>query len=92
VPWWGDQLQGPVRQAAEVARGLPQPAVQWQVQLSSFSVYRQAMTPRRAPAAGELVLLRVDQREALLQAQGGRLEPVFEARGLALMRWEPGPP
>lgn len=87
LPWWGEQLQGPVREAAALARSLPEPAVQWRVQLSSFSVYRERETPRRAPQPGELVLLRVDQAPSLLKARGGELSPVFEQRGIALMRW-----
>jgi 4-amino-4-deoxy-L-arabinose transferase-like glycosyltransferase len=87
LPWWGTLLQGPVRDAALVARQRPEPAVQWKLHQPSFSVYRGEPTPRRAPQPGELALIRVDHLAKLAPDQAGAWEPVFEERGIALIRW-----
>jgi 4-amino-4-deoxy-L-arabinose transferase-like glycosyltransferase len=93
MPWWGTLLQGPVRDAAMLARNRPEPAVQWQLHQPSFSVYRGEVTPRRQPQPGELALIRVDHLRRLPADQANAWEPVFEERGIALVKWRgvPGP-
>jgi 4-amino-4-deoxy-L-arabinose transferase-like glycosyltransferase len=87
LPWWGTLLQGPVREAALVARLRPEPAVQWKLHQPSFAVYRGQPTPRRAPAPGELALVRVDQLKKLAGDPANRWETVYEQRGYALIKW-----
>ncbi|HEV8689278.1 MAG TPA: hypothetical protein VGQ91_03200, partial [Ideonella sp.] len=87
LPWWARLLQGPVRDAALYARLRPEPAVQWQLHQPSFSVYRGQPTPRRKPQPGELALVRVDHLQRLKPEDAGSWEPVFEERGIALIRW-----
>ncbi len=53
--------QGPVREAAMIASRSGDPVVAWRIIMPSFSVYRQASTPTRVPAAGELVFTRTDR-------------------------------
>ncbi len=61
VPWIGNVLQGPVKEAAAFVRTLDEPVVAWRFKAPSFSVYREAVTPSRAPEPGELALTRVDR-------------------------------
>lgn len=73
VPWWGRQLQSPVREAgrraAEVlARAATPPGatlVQWGLHLPSVAVYARREAPRRPPLPGDLALAREDQVDAL---------------------------
>jgi 4-amino-4-deoxy-L-arabinose transferase-like glycosyltransferase len=87
LPWWANLIQGPVRDAAMYARARPEPAVQWKLHQPSFSVYRAQPTPRRKPEVGELALIRVDHLAKLKGEDAGSWEPVFEERGIALIRW-----
>lgn len=61
VPWVGNVLQGPVKEAAAFVRELDEPVVAWRLNAPSFSVYRETVTPSRAPEPGELALTRVDR-------------------------------
>lgn len=61
VPWVGGVLQGPVKLAAVEARKHDAPVVAWRIDAPSFSVYREAVTPSREPAPGEIALTRVDR-------------------------------
>ncbi len=58
-------LQLPVKEAALIAQHMALPTVMYRTSAPSFSVYRQAITPKRAVQAGDLVFLRVDKRAAL---------------------------
>jgi 4-amino-4-deoxy-L-arabinose transferase-like glycosyltransferase len=81
TPFVGELLQGPVRQAGLLAHQLGGSAVTWRFTTApSFSVYRQAVTPARAPEPGELALVRIDR----LQEAG--LEVLYRAGGVALVR------
>jgi len=42
-------------------RERPEPVVAWRLDVPSLSVYREAVTPSRAPAAGELAVTRIDR-------------------------------
>lgn len=81
TPFVGEVLQGPVRQAGLLAHQLGEPAVAWRFTTApSFSVYRQAVTPSRAPTPGELALTRTDR----LPDTG--IEILYRAGGVALVR------
>jgi 4-amino-4-deoxy-L-arabinose transferase-like glycosyltransferase len=58
-------LQGPVKEAALLARQMDQPTVVYRTSMPSFSVYRRAITPSRDPQPGDLVFLRVDKLDNL---------------------------
>lgn len=81
TPFVGEVLQGPVRQAGLLAHEIGGPAVTWRFTTApSFSVYRQAVTPARAPQPGELALARTDR----LPDSG--IEVLYRAGGVALVR------
>lgn len=81
TPFVGEVLQGPVKQAGLLAHQLGGPAVTWRFTTApSFSVYRQGVTPSRAPDAGELALTRTDR----LNETG--VEVLYRAGGVALVR------
>jgi 4-amino-4-deoxy-L-arabinose transferase-like glycosyltransferase len=61
VPALSRIQQGPVVAAASFVKGRPEPVVAWGINVPSFSVYRQAVTPTRRPQPGDLVLTRVDK-------------------------------
>ncbi|MBO9641810.1 MAG: glycosyltransferase family 39 protein [Pseudacidovorax sp.] len=73
VPWWGRQLQAPVRaagqRAAEVLARTDDAAdatlVQWGLHLPSVAVYARREAPRRPPLPGDLALAREDQVDVL---------------------------
>lgn len=54
--------QGPVREAAMIAKQRGEPVVAWRIIMPSFSVYRQAATPTRVPELGQLVFTRTDRK------------------------------
>src|SRR5574343_1837663 len=82
--------QGPIREAAQVAREAGGKVVAWRSIMPSFSVYRQAATPTRVPVEGELVLTRTDRRsevEALL-APGLAMHDLYQKSFVTLARVE----
>lgn len=83
TPWLGEMLQGPVKRAAELARTRPEPAVQWMSNQPSFSVYREAETPMREPAPGELALTRADR---LATVPCPDCNTLFAERGVVLIK------
>lgn len=102
APWWGNLLQGPVRDAGLVARqalhGAPAGTaiVQWGLHFPSLAVHVRQEAPRRPPRPGDLALLRTDQwpvlSSRLAQAQRGdgarpRADILFERGGMTLVRW-----
>jgi 4-amino-4-deoxy-L-arabinose transferase-like glycosyltransferase len=71
VPRVFEVMQAPVKEAAYIARELALPTVVYQTNMPSFSVYRQAITPEVAlPAPGQLVFLRLDKLQTLIQQAG----------------------
>jgi len=83
TPWLGAMLQGPVKEAALFARSRPEPAVLWRLGMPSVSVYRDAVTPSRAPQAGEIAITRFDR----LPEQG--FEILFQRAGVVVVREMP---
>jgi len=87
VPRVLETLQGPVKEAALLARELDLPTVAYRTNMPSFSVYRQAITPDRPPMAGDLVFLRVDKLPRLAADPAGlRQEVVYRRGAVALVR------
>ncbi|MDR2092643.1 MAG: glycosyltransferase family 39 protein [Azoarcus sp.] len=80
TPWLGAVLQGPVKEAALFVRERAEPVVAWKLALPSISVYRDAVTPSRAPEAGELAITRIDN----VPEQG--FEILFRRGGIAVVR------
>jgi 4-amino-4-deoxy-L-arabinose transferase-like glycosyltransferase len=90
LPVYFAATQGPVKEAAAVARAHGEPVVAYRVRLPSFSLYREAATPRRAPQAGDLVLTRVDRVDGLLAGLPGVPgEVVYRRGGVTLIRLGP---
>ncbi len=81
VPWLGALLNAPTEHAARLARSIGGPAVQWEIAVPSFSVYRGAITPAREPRPGELAVTRVDRLHADVP-----VELLFREGGIALVR------
>jgi len=82
--------QGPIREAAQVAKAAGGTVVAWRIIMPSFSVYRQAATPTRVPVEGELVLTRTDRQpevQALL-APGLQMRNLYQKSFVTLARVE----
>ena len=88
VPWWAQTLQGPVRDAALLARQHPGKVVQMQLNLPSFAYYRGDIFSRSEPQAGDWVFL---PAHALTQLKSPWTAQ-FLSRGLALVRIDPARP
>ncbi len=88
VPVLAAAQQEPVREAALRARALNLPVVSYRTFLPSFSVYRGAVTPNRAPEPGELVFVRLDRLPELQKELGDQvtLVPEFQRGGVALLQ------
>ena len=89
VPWWGEALQGPVRNLARLAEARGLALVQWQLDQPSASFYRGAAAPKRSPAPGEAALVRADRLAALPAAERAGLETLAAERGFVLVVREP---
>jgi 4-amino-4-deoxy-L-arabinose transferase-like glycosyltransferase len=87
VPRLFEAMQAPVREAGLLARRLDLPTVVYRTSLPSFSVYRDAITPKRPPVTGDLVFLRVDKLD-LLERDYPELqqETLYRRGAVALLR------
>lgn len=82
--------QGPIREAAQVAKEAGGNVVAWRIIMPSFSVYRQSATPTRVPVEGELVLTRTDRQpevQALL-GPGLQMRNLYQKSFVTLARVE----
>ena len=86
LPWWGDALQGPVRELALRARADNLPLVQWRLHQPSAAFYRQASAPRRAPEVGEAALMRSDHYADLPPDEQRQYDRLAQAPGFVLVR------
>lgn len=76
--------QGPVKEAALLARAARLPVRTWQFNVPSFSLYRQAVTPRAdVLRKGEVVLTRSDELARL-----GEISVLYRKGGVVLARIE----
>lgn len=74
-------MQTPVKEAAQLARQLDRPTLVYRTSMPSFSVYREAIPPRRAPRPGDLVFLRIDKMSQLNQDLGPLTYTLVYLRG-----------
>lgn len=81
LPTIGMIQQQPVKEAALIAKSMNEPVVMWATNMPSFSVYRQAITERREPLAGELVFTRIDKLPKL-----GPHQIIYSNGGIVLVR------
>ncbi|MGQ9659215.1 MAG: ArnT family glycosyltransferase [Thermochromatium sp.] len=87
VPRVLDTLQAPVKEAALIAKQTGLPTVVYRTSLPSFSVYREAITPNRAPKPGELVFLRLDKLEHLTREHPELTLGLVYHRGHVALLW-----
>ncbi len=89
LPLLGAAQQEPVREAALLAKKIGGPVVSYGINMPSFSVYREAIVPRRKPQRGELVFTRIDSQEDLLKLDE-TVQPVrlYSKGGVALYSYE----
>lgn len=82
----GELQQGPVKRAAQLAneRGFEK-VVAYGISMPSFSVYRQAITPRNSPNDADLIFTRSDRLESLEQDLRQDLNLIFREGGIALV-------
>lgn len=74
--------QGPVREAARIARQSMRPVSTWQINMPSFNVYLERTTPHHDPAATEdIVFTRVDRMGSL-----GPVDILYRKGGIALVQ------
>jgi hypothetical protein len=90
-----EAMQGPVKEAGLLAKGLGLPTAVYRTSMPSFSVYREAITPQvtaeRPLAAGELVFLRIDRLGSLFgELPGVAREIVFQRGPVALVQLAAG--
>jgi 4-amino-4-deoxy-L-arabinose transferase-like glycosyltransferase len=83
-PAIGAVVQEPVREAALLARANGYAVVMWRVNLPSFSVYAQRVTPRRRPQPGEVVLTKTKHLDELPAH-----DVLMSRNGIALARLHP---
>ena len=85
--------QGPVREAAQIARERPEAVVAWRMIRPSFSVYRDKATPTRIPMAGELVFTRTDRINEVVEQLPPNLQltPVYQRSFVSPLKAEAKP-
>ncbi len=82
LPAVAGMIQGPIKEAALLARAQGwERVVQYKVHLPSFSFYRQAITPRRDPAPGEVIFTDVEHA-----ADWPEAELLYRRGGVVLLR------
>ena len=74
-------MQGPVKEAAMLARKQGLKIVMWEVYYPSFFVYSGAFAERREPRPGEVVLTTIDNLDRL-----GPVERLYGKHGIILAR------
>lgn len=85
-----DVLQAPVKEAATIARNQEAPVVAYGIYMPSFSVYRGAITEKRSPQHGDLVLVRTDKLERLFTLfPEEQCQVIFRQGTVALVRMPP---
>ena len=65
LPLLGQLQQQPIKDAAAIAKTMPEPLVLWKAHLPSFVTYTQRPVARRTPRSGDVVLTRIQHKEAL---------------------------
>lgn len=67
LPLVGQLQQQPIKEAALLARALPQPVVMWKLNTPSFMVYSERLVEQRPPRRGDVVLTKVNYLPRLPQ-------------------------
>lgn len=82
--------EAPVHHAIQFLknRGGDETVVSFRMHMPSFSVYRQKITPLRAPGVGEIALTRIDRIHKLQQPHT-QYQQLFESGGLVLLKRQP---
>ena len=84
LPAVGELQQGPLKEAAQLARREGWDVQRWRIDAPSFSVYRAAVTPSTpAPHAGQVILTRSDALQAPALA-GAHI--LYRKGGIVLLR------
>jgi 4-amino-4-deoxy-L-arabinose transferase-like glycosyltransferase len=90
LPALAELQQGPVKEAAQLARREGWEVHSWRINVPSFSVYRGAVTPATPqPRAGQVILTRSDALAALGPALGpapGPIRLLYHKGGVVLAR------
>jgi 4-amino-4-deoxy-L-arabinose transferase-like glycosyltransferase len=82
LPALAELQQGPVKEAALIARSQALPVKTWRFNVPSFSVYRGAVTERASTLApGDVILTRSDELQRL-----GRVRVIYRKGGVVLAR------
>jgi len=84
APWLADVISGPVKRAAQFVAARPETVVQWNLDVPSFSVYRNRITEARPPRPGELAITRADRLP-----MDAKVKVLFEEAGVMIVT--PGP-
>ena len=93
VPAIAKLQQSPVEMAGYKAREIEGNIVAYAINMPSFSVYRQQVTPKRTPVAGDTVFTRITGKQKLAETYGEeRLETLFNKGGIMLVRIKPALP
>lgn len=87
LPLLGAAQQEPVREAALLAKKMGGPVVSYGINMPSFSVYRDAIVPRREPQRGELVFTRINKDLSLLDPNANPVR-LYAKGGVALYSYE----
>lgn len=92
LPRVSQVMQGPVKEAALFSRDNGHPLVAYRIYHPSVSVYRQAITERRAPRPGDWVLVRIDRLQEFLDRDDGLRKTItFQKGTVALVAVEATP-
>ena len=83
LPLAGRLQQGPVVEAASFARKYPGVIVMWGINMPSFTIYREKITPRRPPREGDWVFTKKNKVDAF-----GPYRIQFQSGGVALISLE----
>lgn len=90
TPAVAELQQSPVKEAAEVARRLDTDFIAHGIHMPSFSVYRDAATPRREPNWGDYLFTRSDRLAGLQQRFGAdAVQLLYHKGGIVLLRIAP---
>jgi hypothetical protein len=81
LPLFGGMQQGPIKEAALLARDRGYTVVMWGLNMPSFSVYSQRIVEKHDPRRGDIVITQAN-RLAELRAY----ETLYSKNGIALVR------
>jgi hypothetical protein len=83
VPIGASLQQGPVKEAAALARERGYDVIMWRLNVPSFSVYYGRPTPTRDPMRGDIVITKAKRLKDLT---GFGYETLYSKHGIVLVR------